>query len=113
MDSASRRLSSPNTRAPAGGMQEVEQLADGGRLAGAVGAEEPEHLASLDRHGHVLDPALFAVALGQAFELDNGDHANDRRDRDRRGHPRFPAGAGGVLPMAARRTAARLASEPS
>jgi hypothetical protein len=43
---------------PAGGPDQVEQQPDGGRLAGAVGAEEPEHLAR--PHGQVQagDPRL-------------------------------------------------------
>ena len=53
-------------------VQQVEQRADGRRLAGAVRAQEAEHLASLDGHRDALDPACAAVALGQLVGLDHG-----------------------------------------
>jgi hypothetical protein len=53
------------------GPDEVEQRPDRGGLPGAVGAEEPEHLAGVDLEVDVDDPAVLAVGLGEAFGADD------------------------------------------
>jgi hypothetical protein len=42
---------------------------EAGRLAGAVGAEQSDHLAGIDRQVHVLDDLARAVALLQPLAL--------------------------------------------
>jgi hypothetical protein len=59
--------------APGGGAQEAQQQPDGGGLAGAVGAEEADHLARVNLQGERVDGGDRAEAFGQLV----GD---DRRD---------------------------------
>ena len=56
----------------AGGREEqaAHQL-EGGRLAGAVGAEEGEQLAGLDVQAQAVHRRLGAVVLGDVVELDH------------------------------------------
>src|SRR5699024_7457298 len=49
---------------------EPGQDAQGGGLAGAVGAEEPGHGAGRAREGEVIDGDARAVALGQAAHVE-------------------------------------------
>ena len=59
--------------AGAGGGGEVAgQDAHGGRLAGAVGAEEADDLAGRHVEGHVADGGVVAVVLGQVADVDHG-----------------------------------------
>jgi hypothetical protein len=58
--------------APRAGRHEAGDHAHGGRLAGAVGAEEAEHLAALHREGDVVHRALGAERLYQVFDFDHG-----------------------------------------
>ncbi len=55
-----------------GRLGEPEQHQDGRRLAGAVRAQQPEHLAGLDREVEVVDGRDRAVLLGQAPGGDDG-----------------------------------------
>ena len=65
---------------PGGGPVEADHHPHGGRLAGAVRAEEAGDLAGLDVEGQVVDGAHVAVLLG---ESSNADH----------GYPSTPAGS--------------------
>ena len=61
---------------PGGRTREPEQELDGRRLAGAVGAEEAEHLAGLDAEVERVEADGPAVDLAQAVGLDGeGGHA--------------------------------------
>ena len=60
----------------AAGPVALEDL-DRRRLAGAVGAQQPEHLAAGDRDVDPADGLVLAVALGQAAHLDRGGVAHD------------------------------------
>ncbi len=54
---------------------EAQQHADGGGLAGAVGAEKAADAAALDAEGEVAHGVLAAVALGHVVELEgDGGH---------------------------------------
>ena len=75
--------SSPDAGAAAGRAQERRQHADGGRLAGAVRAEEAEDLAFLDVEVDAVDGA------------DVGREAHERLGEDR-GQRRLYAYAGNV-----------------
>src|SRR6185437_13793568 len=61
------------------------------RLAGAVGADQPQYLARVDAETDILDGDQAAEALGEAGDLEHGRaaHATPLR-RDRR--PRKPPG---------------------
>jgi hypothetical protein len=50
--------------------QERGQHPDGGRLAGAVGAQQRDHGAVFDLQGEVLDGDEVAKALRQALGVD-------------------------------------------
>ena len=54
------------------GAGDADHHADGGGFAGAVGAEEAEHLAGFDRKGQALDGDLFVVQLADVVEFDDG-----------------------------------------
>ena len=56
---------------PAVALPEPLDALDGGGLAGAVGAEDPEDLALLDGERHVLDGHVLSVALVQVVDLDD------------------------------------------
>ncbi|MNZ39421.1 hypothetical protein D3C78_569150 [compost metagenome] len=45
----------------------------GGRLAGAVGAEEAQHLAGLNAEGQVVHHGVLCKAFGEFFYFDHGD----------------------------------------
>ena len=53
------------------GRDEARDHAHGGTLAGAIGSQEPQHLAFLDREGHVVDRDLWAEGLFQVSDLDH------------------------------------------
>ena len=55
-----------------GGKEQAAHELDGGRLAGAVGPEEGEHLAAHDLQTQVVDGDLVAVMLGDVFQLNHG-----------------------------------------
>ena len=57
-------------RARVGRPQPADGL-DGGGLAGAVGAEDGEDLARLDREGDAVDGRPVAVALGEVGDFDD------------------------------------------
>ncbi len=59
-----------NRGPPRGGPDLVEQGADGGRLAGAVGAEIPEDLTSTDIQVQVHEGLHVSVVLGQPLGVD-------------------------------------------
>ena len=63
LESLTLTVEAENRRAAAGRPHEIEQHADGGRLAGAVGAEEAEHLALRDLERQVLEADDGAVVL--------------------------------------------------
>ena len=46
------------------------------RLASAIGAQKPQHLATRYGHGHVIDSDQVSKFFGQAFESDQYGHAN-------------------------------------
>jgi hypothetical protein len=54
-----------------GGSVESDDHPHGGRLAGAVGAEEAGHLARGDGEADVVDGHLVAVVLGQVAGVDH------------------------------------------
>ena len=58
----------------AGGTDEVEEEADGGGLAGAIGAEIAENAAGHDLHIKIDDTPLLTVVLGELLQLDDGVH---------------------------------------
>src|SRR2546430_6627577 len=51
---------------------QAQQHQDGGGLAGAVRAQEPEDLAAPDGERHVVDGGRTPVALGEILRLDDG-----------------------------------------
>ena len=55
-----------------GGPEQRGEEANRGALAGAVGADEAEHLAGADLEIQVLDGDEFAVDLGEVAEFDHG-----------------------------------------
>ncbi len=60
-----RDLVVEHLRVAAGGVDEPEDHADGGGLAAAVGAEEPEHVALADGDAQVVDGAQLLEVFGQ------------------------------------------------
>jgi hypothetical protein len=50
------------------GLEDIQHDADGGRLAGAIGAEQPEHLAGFDLERHVFHGARGAEGLVQMLD---------------------------------------------
>ncbi len=89
---------------PCGGWGESDHDAHRGRLAGAVGAEEPGHPAGLADEADVVDGGEGAVLPSESFDFDHGDslpepatpvasakcHESRRdqsRGRSRPGHP--------------------------
>ena len=69
------------------GAQESERDADGGRLAGAVRAEEAEHLALRDPQVEAVERRALAIALDDAGELE-GHVRHARTVPSRVGRPR-------------------------
>jgi hypothetical protein len=61
-------LSAPSDLAGVG-CQHAEDHPHGGGLAGAVGADEPEHLPLTDREGEVVEGDQLAIAAGQALQF--------------------------------------------
>ncbi len=59
-------------------VQQPQEDADRGRLAGAVGAQEPEDLALGDAERDVIDRADAAEVLGEPIDLDDGGHASHK-----------------------------------
>ena len=88
----------------AGGRRvEAEDQAHRGRLAGAVGAEEPGHDAGLDGEREVVDRALVAVVLRQVASLDHAAHGTEAtRGISERHLTTAPAGAQGPSATAGR-----------
>src|SRR5665647_3528883 len=60
---------------------EVEQHADGRRLAGPVGTEKAEHAARLDLEVEIRHAAVLAVALRHPLQEDCAGHALSRSSR--------------------------------
>src|SRR5207237_1430332 len=58
--------------APMAGRDERGQHPQRGRLAGAVGSEQPEHLALLDLERELADRDLVAEALPEGLGADHG-----------------------------------------
>ncbi len=52
--------------------RDADHHADGGGLAGAVGAEEAEHAAGLDAEGEVFDGDLGVVGFADLLEFYDG-----------------------------------------
>src|SRR5262249_53340733 len=52
--------------------QQAHEQTDGRRLAGAVGAEEADHLARLDLERERVDGERVAKTLGEPGRLDHG-----------------------------------------
>ena len=71
LDARRRRFQAEDGGATRRRSDEVQERADRRRLAGAVGAEEPEHLAGLDRQGDVDDAARGPVRLREVFRHDD------------------------------------------
>jgi hypothetical protein len=67
----------------AGGIGETEDQADGRGLAGAIGAEEPEDIASTDREIETVDGTELLEILGEPVggEDDAGLPARIQRGR--------------------------------
>jgi hypothetical protein len=66
-----RRVGLPADQGGAGGgAYQPEQHAQGGGLAGAVGAKEPGDLSRPDVEGQLLDRPYLAEPLGQAVDRD-------------------------------------------
>ena len=63
--SVDERVASEQARGAGGGSDQSEQHAQGGRLAGAVGAEVAEHVARLDGEVDVVDRDDLTVGLHQ------------------------------------------------
>src|SRR5690242_17819401 len=102
-----------DTRCARVGVEQRHQQADGGGLAGAVGAEETEDLAFADRDGDVVYAACRAVALGQLVCFENCRH--DDVSSDLAGHTRIvrdrpPATAGASVTYAGPQCVAVCAS---
>ena len=78
------RVAAEDSDVAGGRADQVEQQPDRGRLAGAVGAEVPEHLART--HGQVepIEAATLAVALGEALGEDRGAAGAPARRRSPR-----------------------------
>src|SRR5262249_58196400 len=74
-----------------GRLEEPDQHADGGALAGAVAAEKGEDRARLHGDGEVVDRREVAEALGEAARLD-----------DRRAHASSPATPSSLVLTSAR-----------
>ena len=86
--SGSRRTSTPATRARAlVGLEERRQDPDGGRLAGAVRAEEPEDGPGRDVQVDAAERLDVPVALAEPPCLDGGlgRHARDASEGARAG----------------------------
>lgn len=62
------------------GDQRAEHV-DGRALAGAVGAEEAEDLAAVDRERHAPDGLDVPVGLGEVDDLDGGNGGRHARSR--------------------------------
>ena len=61
------------------GLRQAEDHLVGGRLAGAVRAEDGDDLTGLDAHGEVVDRPYGTVGLGQVRDLDGGDMVASNR----------------------------------
>ncbi len=73
-DRVGGRLDAEHLGATGGRTDQIEQDAHRGRLARAVGPEEPEDLPLGDLEVELDDASVLAVGLGQAFGLDDGGH---------------------------------------
>jgi hypothetical protein len=73
-DAVAPDVEAEDLRAPGRRAQQAEQRADRGRLAGAVRAEEPEHVTGRDAERDLLDAAGALVALGQCVGGDGLQH---------------------------------------
>ena len=51
--------------------KDIENHPEGSGLAGAVGAEESDHLALVDREAQIVDRDKVAEASGYAFEAEH------------------------------------------
>ena len=65
------RVAAQQSGAPAVGSEQAEQHADRGRLARAVGAKEPEHLALAHVERDVVHGSCGAVDLGEVLNLNH------------------------------------------
>jgi hypothetical protein len=66
------RIEPEDAHGSLGWSEEVEQALDGGRLAGAVAAEEPVALAGFHSEGESVQGFRATVSLDQALDLDGG-----------------------------------------
>ena len=73
-DAVAATVQPEHSGAPEARVAEVEQRADRGGLAGAVGAEESEHLSGLDAQVQVVDGDGLAERLRQPIGFDRGGH---------------------------------------
>ena len=77
---AERRMSKPIDAGGAGGRRDQGgQHADEGGFARAVGPEQAEHFAVLDRKAQAVHGAEVAKTLGQVFNFDVGTWATCQR----------------------------------
>ena len=78
-------------RGPAVGFQQCGQDAHRGRLAGTVGAEQPEHRALGNGEVEAVEGPYFSVGLDQACRPDHVRHpvTTDSMGPRRRNHPRW------------------------
>src|SRR5690606_29208282 len=72
LDAVGARVAAQDEDLARGAADEVEQDADGGRLARAVGAEEAEDLAGADPQVQAEQGPAAAVVLGEAAGFDDG-----------------------------------------
>ena len=71
LDALRGRVPTEDVGPAARGVQEVEQGADGRRLTGPVGAQEPEELPRVHIQVEVDDPPVAPVRLRQPFSVDH------------------------------------------
>ena len=72
-DGVGPRIAAQQPHAAAVGLHQAQQDADGGRLAGAVGAEEPVHLTFAHRQVEAVQRPHRTEVLGQAADFDGRD----------------------------------------
>ena len=83
-DGIRRRLDPEDASAPRGRPDQVQERANGRRLAGAVRSQEAEDLPLLHGQVHLDDPPVAPVALGELLGLDDGGHWVSFLSRTRR-----------------------------
>jgi len=49
------------------GRHQADDHVEAGGLAGAIGAEQPDHFTAMDLHRHVVHDGATAIALDEVF----------------------------------------------